>query len=36
MDDEIRESFKKFKNSGKIEDYLEYRRLLKKKGQKKR
>ena len=36
MDNEIIEAFNKFKNSGKIEDYLEYRRIIKEKEQKKR
>lgn len=31
MEEEIRIAWEKFKNSGKIEDYLEYKRISKKK-----
>ena len=34
--DEIRRAFDKFKASGKIEDYLEYRKIVRKNTQKKR
>ena len=30
MNDDIKRAFEKFKNSGKIEDYLEYRKIVKK------
>ena len=36
MDEEIRKYFNKFKTSGKVADYLEYRKIVKKYEQKKR
>ena len=28
MDDKVRKAFLKFKESGKVEDYLEYRKII--------